>query len=88
MARIERGAGAQPGSFHGTVRSHDANILSHAGQPGAARVPTCASPFRRCLQLNGEDARVLESSALLYDIGLVGVPRQIIRHWQEDAADA
>jgi HD-GYP domain-containing protein (c-di-GMP phosphodiesterase class II) len=37
----------------------------------------------RMLQLNDEDTRALESSALLYDIGLVGVPRQIIRHWQE-----
>jgi response regulator RpfG family c-di-GMP phosphodiesterase len=34
--------------------------------------------------LNDEDRRVLESSALLYDIGLVGVPRQIIRRWQEE----
>jgi response regulator RpfG family c-di-GMP phosphodiesterase len=36
------------------------------------------------LQLDGEESRVLESSALLYDIGLVGVPRQIIRQWEEE----
>jgi response regulator RpfG family c-di-GMP phosphodiesterase len=36
------------------------------------------------LQLDDEESRVLESSALLYDIGLVGVPRQIIRQWEEE----
>lgn len=36
------------------------------------------------LKLDGEEARVFESSALLYDIGLVGVPRQIIRVWEEE----
>ncbi|HUA39666.1 MAG TPA: HD domain-containing phosphohydrolase [Candidatus Sulfopaludibacter sp.] len=36
------------------------------------------------LHLNDEDRRVLEISALLHDIGLVGVPRNIIRRWQQD----
>jgi response regulator RpfG family c-di-GMP phosphodiesterase len=36
------------------------------------------------LQLDGAESRVFESSALLYDIGLVGVPRQIIRQWEEE----
>ncbi len=36
------------------------------------------------LRLDAEESRVLESSALLYDIGLVGVPRQIIRQWEEE----
>jgi len=36
------------------------------------------------LQLDGSESRVFESSALLYDIGLVGVPRQIIRQWEEE----
>ncbi len=36
------------------------------------------------LKLDEEDSRVLECSALLYDIGLVGVPRQIIRQWEEE----
>jgi response regulator RpfG family c-di-GMP phosphodiesterase len=35
------------------------------------------------LQLSAEDRRALESSALLYDVGLIGVPRQIIKRWQE-----
>jgi response regulator RpfG family c-di-GMP phosphodiesterase len=34
--------------------------------------------------LDGEEARIFESSALLYDIGLVGVPRQIIRQWGQE----
>ena len=38
----------------------------------------------RVLELSAEDRRVLESSALVHDIGLVGVPRQIIRRWQEN----
>lgn len=37
----------------------------------------------RLLELNATDTRILESSALLHDIGLVGVPRQIIKKWQE-----
>jgi response regulator RpfG family c-di-GMP phosphodiesterase len=49
----------------------------------ARRVFQLCKSISRILQLSPEDARVLESSALLYDIGLVGVPRQIIRHWQE-----
>jgi response regulator RpfG family c-di-GMP phosphodiesterase len=36
------------------------------------------------LRLDGEEARIFESSALLYDIGLVGVPRQIIRQWGQE----
>lgn len=31
-----------------------------------------------------DDRRVLESAALLHDIGLVGVPRQLIRKWQDN----
>ncbi|MGC9942475.1 MAG: HD domain-containing phosphohydrolase [Verrucomicrobiota bacterium] len=49
----------------------------------ARRVFQLCKSMSQVLQLSAEDARVLESSALLYDIGLVGVPRQIIRHWQE-----
>ncbi len=49
----------------------------------ARRVFQLCRSISHVLQLSGEDARVLESSALLYDLGLVGVPRQIIRHWQE-----
>jgi response regulator RpfG family c-di-GMP phosphodiesterase len=49
----------------------------------ARRVFQLCKAISHVIQLNGEDSRVLESSALLYDIGLVGVPRQIIRHWQE-----
>jgi len=49
----------------------------------ARRVFQLCKSMAHVLQLNSEDTRALESSALLYDIGLVGVPRQIIRHWQE-----
>jgi response regulator RpfG family c-di-GMP phosphodiesterase len=50
----------------------------------ARRVFQLCKAISQVLPLNPEDARALESSALLYDIGLVGVPRQIIRRWQED----
>jgi response regulator RpfG family c-di-GMP phosphodiesterase len=52
----------------------------------ARRVFQLCKAISQVLQLNSEDARALEGSGLLYDIGLVGVPRQIIRHWQEDPA--
>jgi response regulator RpfG family c-di-GMP phosphodiesterase len=51
----------------------------------ARRVGQLCKAIAQVLQLGDEDRRVLESSALLYDIGLVGVPRAIIRHWQEDS---
>ncbi|HUZ06731.1 MAG TPA: HD domain-containing phosphohydrolase [Candidatus Paceibacterota bacterium] len=51
----------------------------------ARRVFQLCKAMSQVLQLSTEDARALESSALLYDIGLVGVPRQIIRRWEEDA---
>jgi response regulator RpfG family c-di-GMP phosphodiesterase len=50
----------------------------------AQRVCQLCKSIAQVLQLSDEDRRVLESSALLHDIGLVGVPRQIIRRWQED----
>ena len=50
----------------------------------ARRVGQLCKSIAQVLQLSDEDRRVLESSALLHDIGLVGVPRQIIRRWQED----
>ena len=50
----------------------------------ARRVGQLCKSIAQLLQLSDEDRRVLESSALLHDIGLVGVPRQIIRQWQED----
>ncbi len=51
----------------------------------ARRVFQLCKAMSQVLQLSPGDARVLESSALLYDIGLVGVPRQIIRRWEEDS---
>lgn len=50
----------------------------------ARRVCQLCKSVAQVLALSDEDRRVLESSALLHDIGLVGVPRQIIRDWQED----
>jgi response regulator RpfG family c-di-GMP phosphodiesterase len=49
----------------------------------ARRVFQLCKSMSQVLQLSPEDARLLESSGLLYDIGLVGVPRQIIRRWQD-----
>jgi response regulator RpfG family c-di-GMP phosphodiesterase len=36
--------------------------------------------------LRAEDRRVLEISSSLYDLGLLGLPRQLIARWQEKAA--
>jgi response regulator RpfG family c-di-GMP phosphodiesterase len=53
------------------------------GNQARRAVQLCRS-IAKLLELNPEDARMLESSALLHDIGLVGVPRQIIKRWQEE----
>jgi len=50
----------------------------------ARRVSQICKSIATVLQLSAEDRRVLESSALLHDIGLVGVPRNIIKKWQEE----
>ncbi len=50
----------------------------------ARRVSQLCKSIAMVAQLNAEDRRILESAALLHDIGLVGVPRKIIRRWQED----
>jgi response regulator RpfG family c-di-GMP phosphodiesterase len=50
----------------------------------ARRVFQLCKSMSQVLPLSAEDARALESSALLYDIGLVGVPRQLIKRWQEE----
>ena len=49
----------------------------------ARRVHELCQSIAQVLELNMEDAHMLKTSAWLYDIGLVGVPRQIIKHWQE-----
>ena len=58
--------------------------------------PTIGSQARRAyeicrtlaatLELSADDRKTLELSAWLHDIGLVGVPRHIIRKWQNDPA--
>jgi response regulator RpfG family c-di-GMP phosphodiesterase len=50
----------------------------------ARRVAQICKSMTQVLQLAPEDRRVLESAALLHDIGLVGVQRHIIRKWQEE----
>jgi response regulator RpfG family c-di-GMP phosphodiesterase len=49
----------------------------------ARRVFQLCKSIAEVLELSTEDAHTLKTSAWLYDIGLVGVPRQIIKHWQE-----
>jgi response regulator RpfG family c-di-GMP phosphodiesterase len=52
----------------------------------ARRVYQLCQSLAEILELNSEDAHTLKTSAWLYDIGLIGVPRQIIKHWQEEPA--
>jgi response regulator RpfG family c-di-GMP phosphodiesterase len=49
----------------------------------ARRIFRLCQSMGKSLNLPDEDRRILESSALLCDIGLVGVPRHIIRRWQQ-----
>ena len=50
----------------------------------ALRVTELCRAIGSIAKLPPDEQRVLESAALLHDIGLVGIPRQIIRRWQED----
>ena len=50
----------------------------------ARRVSQLCKSIGEVLELSPEERRVLDSAALLHDIGLVGVPRHIIRRWQDD----
>jgi len=50
----------------------------------ARRVAEICKSIAQLLDLPPEDRRVLESSALLHDIGLVGVQRHIIRKWHQE----
>jgi response regulator RpfG family c-di-GMP phosphodiesterase len=51
----------------------------------ARRVNQLCHHMAEIAQLSHDDARALETAAFLHDVGLVGIPRQIIRRWQEDA---
>ena len=50
----------------------------------ASRVAELARAMGQVAKLSPEEQRTLETAALLHDIGLVGVPRSIIRRWQEN----
>lgn len=49
----------------------------------ARRVAQLCRSMADASRLSLEDRHVLESAALLHDVGLVGVPRQLIRKWQD-----
>jgi len=50
----------------------------------ARRVNQLARVMGHIAKLSPDDQRTFESAALLHDIGLVGIPRHIIRRWQEN----
>jgi response regulator RpfG family c-di-GMP phosphodiesterase len=50
----------------------------------ARRVAQLCRSMAGAANLPPEDRRILESAALLHDIGLVGVPRHLIRKWQDN----
>jgi response regulator RpfG family c-di-GMP phosphodiesterase len=50
----------------------------------ARRVTELCRAMGQLAKLPPDDQRILESAALLHDIGLVGIPRHIIRRWQEN----
>ena len=55
------------------------------GEQGRQTAQLCR-PMAQLLELPADDRRALESAALLHDIGLVGVPRSLIRRWRENPA--
>jgi response regulator RpfG family c-di-GMP phosphodiesterase len=50
----------------------------------ARRVAQLCRSMAEAAGLSPDDRRVLDSAALLHDIGLVGVPRHLIRKWQDN----
>jgi response regulator RpfG family c-di-GMP phosphodiesterase len=50
----------------------------------ARRVTELCRAIGQLAKLPPDEQRILESAALLHDIGLVGIPRHIIRRWQEN----
>lgn len=52
----------------------------------ARRVSALSQAMAQVLDLHPAQRQVLHTSALLSDIGLVGVPRQLIKRWQESPA--
>jgi len=53
----------------------------------ARRVYELCKPMAEDLRLSPQQRQCLEVAGLLHDIGLVGVPRQLIRRWQHDPRD-
>jgi response regulator RpfG family c-di-GMP phosphodiesterase len=53
----------------------------------ARRAFEVCSAMAEVLNLPAEQKKTLEVSAWLHDIGLIGVPRQIIRKWQQEPAE-
>lgn len=53
----------------------------------ARRVYEICRALARGLDLPADDRRTLEICSWLHDIGLVGVPRQLIKRWEERASD-
>ncbi|MEY4916518.1 MAG: Cyclic di-GMP phosphodiesterase response regulator RpfG [Verrucomicrobiota bacterium] len=52
----------------------------------ARRVNQLCQHMGKLAKLSADEQRTLESAAFLHDVGLVGIPRQIIRRWQSDPA--
>jgi response regulator RpfG family c-di-GMP phosphodiesterase len=52
----------------------------------ARRVFELCKAMAKTLELSPEDCQTLEISAWIHDIGLVGVPRQLIKKWEESPA--
>jgi response regulator RpfG family c-di-GMP phosphodiesterase len=50
----------------------------------ARRVNQLCHHMAEIAKLSYDEQRALETAAFLHDVGLVGIPRQIIRRWQED----
>lgn len=50
----------------------------------ARRVNQLCKHMAEIAKLTPDEQRTLESAAFLHDVGLVGIPRQIIRRWQQD----
>ena len=62
---------------------HTMEPFTRSWETGRGGFSSCANPFPRFCNWVPKTRGCSKRARLFYDIGMEGVPRQIIRHWQE-----
>jgi len=84
-ARLQRLLGEQEENLRQCVELclHTMQIFYPALGNRARRVQAICQAMGKCAELSTEQQQILEISALIHDIGLVGIPRQLIKQWEQ-----